>query len=232
MQDKLRSAADRYLTTRAKMQSQCRPTIRCIRWSSCCISVALGLALVAAPVGFNSLLTLDGKAAVARGGGGGGGGGGSGNGNGNGAGSGNGVGNGNALGNADGSGAGHGAAVATANGAGNGRGAVAHSPGGRGPVSASNAQLASALGALNAAHASAQARSVAAPNSRVGTIAAYDKAMLSALSMPLSSRDPAIAGARRQLAAASNKTLTPAVVARVDSLLGLPPTDPNLGVTR
>ncbi len=198
-------------------------TIQPRRW----MAVTLSLALVAAPISLATPLTLDGKAAFARGGGGGGGGGG-----GSGGGGGNGVGNGNAVGNATGNGSGHSAAVATTNGTDSGRGAAPASGAGRSAAPASNGRLASALGALNAAHASAQARSVAAPNSRVGMIAAYDKAMVQALAMPLSTRDAAIVSARRQLAAASNKVLTAPVVARVDSLLGLPPTDPNLGVTR
>jgi hypothetical protein len=61
--------------------------------------------------------------------------------------------------------------------------------------------------------------------------------MLAALAMPaatpaeIAARDAAIAAARQnQLAAAANKGLTPGVVAHVDALLGLPPTNPTLGV--
>jgi hypothetical protein len=97
--------------------------------------------------------------------------------------------------------------------------------------------LASALGALNAAHASPTARANAAPESQVGLIAAYEQAMLAALALPaetpeqVAARDAAIAAARAgQLDAAANKPLSPEVVARVDSLLGLPPSDPALGV--
>ncbi|MDA8048987.1 MAG: hypothetical protein M0002_03100 [Rhodospirillales bacterium] len=44
-------------------------------------------------------------------------------------------------------------------------------------------------------------------------------------------RDQAIASARSvELAAAANKPLSPAVVAQVENLPGLPPTDPMLGV--
>lgn len=43
-------------------------------------------------------------------------------------------------------------------------------------------------------------------------------------------RNAAITSARHQLAAASNKSLSPAVVQRVDQLLGLPATNPRLGV--
>jgi hypothetical protein len=100
----------------------------------------------------------------------------------------------------------------------------------------SSGQLASALGALNAAHASPAALAHAAPGSKVGQIATYDRAMLTALAMPditpaqIAARNAAIAAARGQLAAASNKSLTPPVVARVDDLLGLPATDPTIGV--
>ncbi|MBL8696817.1 MAG: hypothetical protein JNK67_00505 [Alphaproteobacteria bacterium] len=96
--------------------------------------------------------------------------------------------------------------------------------------------ISAALGALNAAHASPTARANAAPNSRVGRIAAYEDAMHVALAMPeatpaqRAAKADAIAAARAQeLAAAANKPISPAVVARVDSLLGLPPTDPTLG---
>jgi hypothetical protein len=60
--------------------------------------------------------------------------------------------------------------------------------------------------------------------------------MVAALAMPaatpaqIAARNAAIAAARTQLATASNKTLTPAVVARVDHMLDLPATDPTLGV--
>jgi hypothetical protein len=102
---------------------------------------------------------------------------------------------------------------------------------------ASGMQMASALGALNAVHASSTALAHAAPGSKVGQIAAYDNAMLAALAMPgdtpaqVAARNAAIAAARAQLAAATNKTLTPDVVAAVDNRLGLPTTDPTLGVT-
>ncbi|MBR0673655.1 hypothetical protein GXW76_20955 [Roseomonas soli] len=86
--------------------------------------------------------------------------------------------------------------------------------------------MASALGALNAAHASPTARANAAPNSRVGQIASYERAMVQALSIqdPIA-RDVAIARARsNELAAAANRPVSRDVVTRVDSLLGLPPT--------
>jgi hypothetical protein len=102
----------------------------------------------------------------------------------------------------------------------------------------SNGRLAAALGALNASHASATARAHASSRSRVGKIAAYDKAMLTALAMPdatpteVAARNAAIASARETLlAAASNKPLTARVVAVVDHRLGLPPSDPRLGLT-
>lgn len=58
-------------------------------------------------------------------------------------------------------------------------------------------------------------------------IATYEAAMMIALAMPLGpERTSAIEAARaNDLAAAANKPLSSAVVARVDELLGLPPTD-------
>jgi hypothetical protein len=94
------------------------------------------------------------------------------------------------------------------------------------------------LGALDAAHASPAAQAHAAPHSRVARITAYYHSMLVALAMPaitpqqVVARDDAIATARStELAPAANKSLSPAVVAKVDSLLGLPPSNPSLGVT-
>jgi hypothetical protein len=105
------------------------------------------------------------------------------------------------------------------------------------PLAASSGQLTSALGALNAAHANAAALANAAPQSEVGKIATYDKAMLVALALPTATpaeityRDQQIAYVRTTyLVAAANKPLSPAVVAKVDSLLGLPASDPSLGV--
>jgi hypothetical protein len=61
--------------------------------------------------------------------------------------------------------------------------------------------------------------------------------MLTALAMPATTpaqraaRSAAIASARsHELTAAANKPLSQDVVARVDSLLGLPPSNPSLGV--
>ena len=93
---------------------------------------------------------------------------------------------------------------------------------------ASRGQLTAALGPLNAAHAAPQALAHASPRSMVGKIATYDRAMLAALSMPtqtpeqMALRDQAITSARVTLAEETGRTLTPAVVGRVDHLLGLP----------
>jgi hypothetical protein len=60
--------------------------------------------------------------------------------------------------------------------------------------------------------------------------------MLSALQMPTDTaeqreaRDHAITDARIHLAAATNRRLNSAAVSRIDALLGLPATDPQLGV--
>lgn len=106
------------------------------------------------------------------------------------------------------------------------------------PIAANSGQLTSALGALNAAHANSEALGNAAPQSEVGKIAAYDNAMLAALALPDATpaeaayRDQQIAAARATyLAAAANKPLSPAVVAKVDSLLALPASNPDLGVS-
>lgn len=70
-------------------------------------------------------------------------------------------------------------------------------------------------------------------------VASYETAMMTALSMPtetpaqVAARNAAIAAARaNELTRAANMPVTPAVVARVDDLLGLPATDPSLGVPR
>ena len=102
---------------------------------------------------------------------------------------------------------------------------------------ASSGQMSSALGALNAAHASPNALNHASSGSRVGHIATYDKAMLSALAMPtntpvaIAAQTAAIASARTQLAANSNKSLTAQVVTKVDGYLGLGPSDPTIGTS-
>jgi hypothetical protein len=78
----------------------------------------------------------------------------------------------------------------------------------------------------------------AAPNSMVGMIGAYHSAMVTALAMPaatpaqLAARNAAIAAARTDLLApAANKSLTPSVVSAVDKQIGLPASDPTLGVS-
>jgi hypothetical protein len=60
--------------------------------------------------------------------------------------------------------------------------------------------------------------------------------MLHALAMPdrtpaqRAARNRAIAGARIQLAVATSPHLNPAAISRIDALLGLPASDPTLGV--
>jgi hypothetical protein len=76
---------------------------------------------------------------------------------------------------------------------------------------ASHGALASALGALNAAHASPTALAHAAPRSRVELIAAYDRAMLAALATAtpaeIAARNAAIAAAwQNQLTAGEQGT--------------------------
>jgi hypothetical protein len=76
----------------------------------------------------------------------------------------------------------------------------------------------------------------AGPDLRIQQMTAYDRAMLHALGMPdrtpaqRAARNRAIAAARIQLAAATNRHLNPAAVSRIDALLGLPASDPTLGV--
>ena len=79
------------------------------------------------------------------------------------------------------------------------------------PGSVSAGKTASALGRLNAAHASSTAVENAAPNSAVGAIAAYSEAVL----------DGDIAVAAQSLARAANKMIDATVVAEVNAELGL-----------
>ena len=83
------------------------------------------------------------------------------------------------------------------------------------------------LGKLNAAHASLTGRTSAAPNSAVGQIRSYEEAKLDALALPQTTpaeraaRAEAIARANAQLDLVANKPVTPAVIAQVDSILGI-----------
>ena len=111
--------------------------------------------------------------------------------------------------------------------------ATAHTP------RATRGQLTAAMGALNAAHAAPAAFAHASPHSQIGKLAAYRSNMLAVLAMPAYTpqqvivRNNAIAQVRATtLAPATNKSLTPSVVTQVDHLLGLPQSDPTLGVTR
>ncbi len=97
--------------------------------------------------------------------------------------------------------------------------------------------ISAALRALNAAHASPEALAHASPRSIVGKLAEYDRAMQLALAMPqntpaeIAARNQAIANARLMLADQTDRTITPQIIARVDSLLGLPPSNPMLGTS-
>jgi hypothetical protein len=96
--------------------------------------------------------------------------------------------------------------------------------------------LGRAVVALNATQAMPRPPVRAGLDARIQQVAAYDRAMLHALTMPdrtrvqRAARNVAIAWARIQLAAATNRRLNPAAVSRIDSLLGLPASDPTLGV--
>ena len=101
-----------------------------------------------------------------------------------------------------------------------------------GGTASAHGKAANELGNLNAAHASANARSNAAPGSMVGQIATYEAQMKSALAIQdPAQRAAAITAARQDLALSANKQLTPAAITRVDSLLGLPASPAQLGTT-
>jgi hypothetical protein len=98
--------------------------------------------------------------------------------------------------------------------------------------SQAQANAASELGKLNAAHASTAGRENAASNSTVGSIATYDKEMSAALAISNpTARNAAIVAARQELALNSNKDLTPTAAARIDGMLGISGASPNLGTT-
>jgi hypothetical protein len=99
--------------------------------------------------------------------------------------------------------------------------------GGRAEESNKHQSVAAALGGLNAAHASPNARENASANSKVGQIAAYEKQMLEAQAIKdPAQRAAAQAEARMTLERAANKPVTDDVVARVNELLGLGPVKP------
>ena len=139
-----------------------------------------------------------------------------GNGHGNG---GNGGGNGNAGGN--GNGGGNGNAGANSNAGGNGNAGVNNNAGGNG-----NGATASALGALNAAHASAQALENASPNSEVGKIATYSADLNTFLSSCPACDTSQLTQIGDDLAAAANKTVTSDSLNTLNGLLGV--SDPSL----
>jgi hypothetical protein len=108
--------------------------------------------------------------------------------------------------------------------------------GGADQVLASNPMLGRAVVALNATLAVPRPPAQAGLDARIQRMAAYDRAMLHALAMPdrtraqRTARNVAIAWARIQLAVATNRRLNPEAITRIDSLLGLPASDPTLGV--
>jgi hypothetical protein len=101
-----------------------------------------------------------------------------------------------------------------------------------GGSASAEANAASELGKLNAAHASPVAFAHANPNSAVGAIATYQSQMNSALALtdPME-KDAAITSARQQLGLISNKQLTPSAISKIDGLLGITGADPTLGTT-
>lgn len=80
---------------------------------------------------------------------------------------------------------------------------------------------ANALGALNAAHASAKARAHASPNSAVGKIASYEKSREAALSLQdPAAQQQALETAEAKLAASFGmSSLSPEQVSQVNALL-------------
>ncbi len=103
-------------------------------------------------------------------------------------------------------------------------------------TTSSHGKLGSALGNLNAAHASETARSHAAPNSMVGQIAAYEREMQAAIdsynaatlgnnTTAQQASLAAMAAAVQGLAAVANKDVTDDVVRSVNDLLGIDPVD-------
>lgn len=168
-----------------------------------------------------------------------GGGNGSGNGGGNGSGHDN---NGNGNGNGDGSGGGHGGTAANGGGASANGASGAAASGGPANVEsadealASNPMLGRAVVALNATVPMQRPATQAGLDTRIQQMAAYDRAMLYALAMPdrtpvqQAARNRAISAARSKLALATNRRLNPEAVRRIDLLLGLPTSDPTLGV--
>ena len=192
----------------------------------------LGLALAAAPVGANGQITSMSKTAFAAAGGngdvsGGSGGGAAGD-------HGNSADHSNAGDHGAANGGGHGNSGNAGNSA-SSAGFNSNGPGSKGL--ASQGQLASASGALNAAHTSPHALASTAPGSRVGQIATYDRLMRSALAMPaktpeeIVARNAAIGAARTRLSTATNKALTGPVISQVDRRLGLPAVSPSIDFT-
>ncbi len=113
---------------------------------------------------------------------------------------------------AGGQGGGHGGGQGGGHGGGQGGGGANSGKGNQASSgSVSTGKTASALGRLNAAHASTTAMANAALNSAVGAIAAYSKAVL----------EGDIAVAAQSLALAANTTIDASVVAEVNAVLGL-----------
>jgi hypothetical protein len=133
---------------------------------------------------------------------------------------------------AGGGGGGEGKGGGDGGGKGSGAGAGKGSADAGDPGHQGQGATASSLGALNAAHTSSTAMTNAAPNSRVGEIAAY-KSALSALNAAalafnksgtpanLMALDAAQTTAAQALAKAANKSITAATVTSLDALLGV-----------
>jgi hypothetical protein len=95
------------------------------------------------------------------------------------------------------------------------------------------ANVASELGKLNAAHASTVALNHSASNSAVGAIATYESQMTAALALSDSAaQDAAVTAARQQLALSTGKDLTSSSATRIDAMLGITGASPTLGTTQ
>ncbi len=123
-------------------------------------------------------------------------------------------GGGNGGGNGNGNGGGNGG-NASGHSADHGKSAEAHDK------NDAKSKEANALGALNAAHASAKARAHASPNSAVGKIATYEKSREAALSLQDSAaQQQALETAEAKLAASFGmSSLSPEQVSQVNALL-------------
>lgn len=95
-----------------------------------------------------------------------------------------------------------------------------------------SAKAANLLGMLSPARASSAAHPSASPAAMIGYVDTYETEMKTAVALQdPARRATAITAARANLALVANKQLTPAAIARIDGLLGLPAAPATLGTT-